>query len=45
MGFGGYLNPFTRAGQLFITAVQLSATTCHEMAHQIGLQVKVSAIL
>jgi hypothetical protein len=25
-----------RLGQLFITAVQLSATTCHEMAHQIG---------
>lgn len=38
MGFGGYLNPFTNEAQVNSLPPQynLPATTCHEMAHQIG---------
>ncbi|MFC7774020.1 DUF3810 domain-containing protein [Flavobacterium sp. GCM10027622] len=38
MGFGGYLNPFTNEAQVNnkIPAYNIPATTCHEMAHQLG---------
>lgn len=38
MGFGGYLNPFTNEAQIndLPPKYNLPATTCHEMAHQIG---------
>ena len=38
MGFSGYLNPFTNEAQVnnLPPAYNLPATTCHEMAHQIG---------
>lgn len=38
MGFGGYLNPFTNEAQVNYLGPMYSfpATTCHEMAHQIG---------
>lgn len=38
MGFTGYLNPFTAEAQVnyLIPKVNLPATTCHEMAHQMG---------
>ncbi|MDI9311400.1 MAG: DUF3810 domain-containing protein [Limnohabitans sp.] len=38
MGFGGYLNPFTNEAQVngLIPLHNFPATTCHEMAHQIG---------
>lgn len=38
MGFGGYLNPFTNEAQVNnkIPMYSFPATTCHEMAHQLG---------
>lgn len=38
MGFGGYLNPFTNEAQVnyLPPKYSLPATTCHEMAHQMG---------
>lgn len=38
MGFGGYLNPFTNEAQVNYLPPKhsLPATTCHEMAHQMG---------
>lgn len=38
MGFGGYLNPFTNEAQVNnkIPMYNFPATTCHEMAHQLG---------
>jgi hypothetical protein len=38
MGFGGYLNPFTNEAQVndLLPMYNFPATTCHEMAHQIG---------
>jgi len=38
MGFTGYINPFTAEAQInyLIPKVNLPATTCHEMAHQMG---------
>ncbi|RXR17230.1 DUF3810 domain-containing protein [Flavobacterium amnicola] len=38
MGFGGYLNPFTNEAQVnsLPPKYNLPATTCHEMAHQMG---------
>jgi hypothetical protein len=38
MGFGGYLNPFTNEAQVnsLLPLYSSPATTCHEMAHQIG---------
>jgi hypothetical protein len=38
MGFTGYINPFTAEAQVnyLIPKVNLPATTCHEMAHQMG---------
>ena len=39
MGFGGYLNPFTNEAQVnYLTPLNAyPATTCHELAHQIGI--------
>lgn len=39
MGFGGYLNPFTNEAQVndMIPMYNFASTTCHEMAHQIGV--------
>ena len=38
LGFTGYLNPFTGEAQVnyLIPKLNLPATTCHEMAHQMG---------
>jgi hypothetical protein len=38
MGFGGYLNPFTNEAQVndLLPMYNFPATTCHEMAHQMG---------
>lgn len=38
MGFGGYLNPFTNEAQVndLMPMYNFPATTCHEMAHQMG---------
>ena len=38
MGFGGYLNPFTNEAQVncLPPKYSLPATTCHEIAHQMG---------
>lgn len=38
MGFGGYLNPFTNEAQVNYLGpmYHFPATTCHEMAHQLG---------
>jgi len=38
MGFGGYLNPFTNEAQVNYLGPMyvFPATTCHEMAHQMG---------
>lgn len=38
LGFTGYLNPFTAEAQVnyLIPKLNLPATTCHEMAHQMG---------
>ncbi|MBF6608645.1 MAG: DUF3810 domain-containing protein [Flavobacterium sp.] len=38
MGFGGYLNPFTNEAQVndMLPMYSFAATSCHEMAHQIG---------
>ncbi len=38
MGFGGYLNPFTNEAQVnnLPPIYNFPATTCHEMAHQMG---------
>lgn len=38
MGFGGYLNPFTNEAQVnnLPPKYNFPATTCHEMAHQMG---------
>lgn len=38
MGFGGYLNPFTNEAQVnaLLPLYNLPATSCHEMAHQMG---------
>ncbi|MFH7011089.1 DUF3810 domain-containing protein [Flavobacterium sp. FlaQc-52] len=38
MGFGGYLNPFTNEAQVnnLLPMYNFPATSCHEMAHQIG---------
>ncbi len=39
MGFGGYLNPFTNEAQVNYLKPKCATplTTCHEMAHQIGI--------
>jgi hypothetical protein len=39
MGFGGYLNPFTNEAQVNYLKPKYTSplTTCHEMAHQIGI--------
>jgi hypothetical protein len=39
MGFSGYLNPFTLEAQVnsYIPLYQFPTTTCHEMAHQLGI--------
>ncbi len=38
MGFAGYLNPFTNEAQVndMLPDYSFAATSCHEMAHQIG---------
>ena len=39
MGFGGYLNPFTNEAQVnsLLPLYNFPTTTCHEMAHQLGI--------
>lgn len=39
MGFAGYLNPFTNEAQVnyLIPKNNFAATTCHEIAHQLGI--------
>lgn len=38
MGFSGYLNPFTNEAQVndLVPMYSFAATSCHEMAHQLG---------
>jgi hypothetical protein len=46
MGFSGYLNPFTNEAQVnYLGPCILSQPQLAEMAHQLGLQVKLNVIL